>query len=167
MKKAIIDLLCLCGKPIPQGRKNYCSDECRSQGNLLRTRTKRAGNHVHNFQCTGCGVELTTGRPRKQGQALTTNRPRERNKPLCGGSLAKGVPQSSLKLRKSGGITLTICRQKAWFGRTFTNVPNRDNFEFPIPHLNMDWPDGNMVHFVCKLSSEVELKAYAKSDGTS
>ena len=44
---------------------------------------------------------------------------------------------------------------------------NRDNFEFPIPHLNMAWPDGNMVHFVCKLSFEVELKAYAKSDGTS
>ena len=89
MKQPIIGLRCFCGKEIPHARKNYCSDECRSLGNLLRTRAKRAGNHVHNFQCTGCGVEFTSGRPRKQGQALTTNRPRARNKPLCGGSLAE------------------------------------------------------------------------------
>ena len=73
MKQPIIDQPCICGKPIPQGRKRYCSEQCRSQSNLLRTRAKRAGNHLHNFQCIGCGVEFTSGRPRKQGQALATN----------------------------------------------------------------------------------------------
>ena len=119
---------CFCGSKVPLGRKKYCSDECRRQGNRLRTRAKRAGVHVHSFRCTGCGAGLNTGRPRKD-RTLARNAPQSRNKPLCGGSLAKGVPQS-LKLRKSGGITLTICRQKAWFGRTFTNVPIETIFSF-------------------------------------
>ncbi len=65
MKKAIIDLLCFCGKPIPQGRKRYCSEECRNIGNLMRKREKRVGDHRHRYRCIDCEVKLSLGRPQK------------------------------------------------------------------------------------------------------
>ncbi len=65
MKKAIIALRCFCGKPIPQGRKRYCSDECQATAYLMRKREKRVGDHRHRYRCIDCEVKLSLGRPRK------------------------------------------------------------------------------------------------------
>ena len=97
MSKPIIDQPCICGTEIPQGSKRYCSDQCQATAYILRKREKRVHEHRHKFRCTGCGEELSLGRPEK-GVGPSPGMPLERLTKFCQVGFRPKVP-----LRASGG----------------------------------------------------------------